>query len=132
MSNIKPDTRVTAQEADADIDSYLALKAIPGYTPHNPAHSVEAATAAYNELLAAEEDVLLAENALAAARDAVMDGRRALRNVILGAKNEVRVIYGVSSNELASLGIKKKSDYARHSSPARKADADTSVAPGNH
>ena len=62
MSNIKPDTRVTAQEADADIDSYLALKAIPGYTPHNPAHSVEAATAAYNELLAAEEDVLLAEN----------------------------------------------------------------------
>ena len=120
MSNIKPDTRVTAQEADADIDSYLALKAIPGYTPHNPAHSVEAATAAYNELRAAEEDVLLAENALAAARDAVMDGRRALRNVILGAKNEVRVIYGVSSNELASLGIKKKSDHARHSSPAKK------------
>lgn len=129
MSNIKPDTRVTAQEADADIDSYLALKAIPGYTPHNPAHSVEAATAAYNELLAAEEDVLLAENALAAARDAVMDGRRALRNVIIGAKNEVRVIYGLSSNELASLGIKKKSDYARHSSPARKSEADTGTTP---
>lgn len=132
MSNIKPDTRVTAQEADADIDSYLALKAIPGYTPHNAAHSVEAATAAYNELRAAEEDVLLAENALAAARDAVMEGRRALRNVILGAKNEVRVIYGVSSNELASLGLKKKSDHARHSSPARKADGDNSAAPGTH
>ena len=129
MSNIKPDTRVTAQEADADIDSYLALKAIPGYTPHNPAHSVEAATAAYNELRAAEEDVLLAENALAAARDAVMDGRRALRNVIIGAKNEVRVIYGLSSNELASLGIKKKSDYARHGSPARKSEADTGTTP---
>ena len=40
MSNIKPDTRVTAQEADDDIDAYLALKAIPGYTPLNPAHSV--------------------------------------------------------------------------------------------
>lgn len=132
MSNIKPDTRVTAQEADADIDAYLALKAIPGYTPHNPAHSVEAATAAYNELRAAEEDVLLAENALAAARDAVMDGRRALRNVIIGAKNEVRVIYGVSSNELASLGIKKKSDYAKHSSPAKKNGGDTSAAPGTN
>lgn len=120
MSNIKPDTRVTAQEADADIDSYLALKAIPDYKPHNPAHSVEAATAAYNELRSAEEDVLLAENALAAARDAVMDGRRALRNVIIGAKNEVRVIYGLNSNELASLGLKKKSDHAKHSSPAKK------------
>lgn len=120
MSNIKPDTRVTAQEADADIDSYFALKAIPDYTPHNPAHSVEAATAAYNELRAAEEDVLLAENALAAARDAVMNGRRSLRNVILGAKNEVRVIYGLNSNELASLGIKKKSEHARHNSPVRK------------
>ena len=32
-----------------------------------------------------------------------------------------------------SLGIKKKSDYARHSSPpARKADGDASAAPGNH
>ena len=129
MSNIKPDTRVTAQEADADIDSYLALKAIPGYTPHNAAHSVEAATAAYNELRAAEEDVLLAENALAAARDAVMEGRRALRNVILGAKNEVRVIYGVNSNELASLGIKKKSDHAKHSSPVRKNGNASGAAP---
>ena len=132
MSNKKPENRENAQQADADIDPSLALKAIPGYTPHNAAHSVEAATAAYNELRAPEEDVLLAENALAAARDAVMQGRRALRNVIIGAKNEVRVIYGVSSNELASLGIKKKSDYARHSSPARKADGDASAAPGNH
>jgi hypothetical protein len=129
MLNIKPDTDVTAPQALADIDSYLALKAIPGYTPHNPAHSVEAATAAYNELRAAEEDVLLAENALAAARDAVMDGRRALRNVIIGAKNEVRVIYGVSSNELASLGIKKKSDYAKHSSPAKKNGNASGAAP---
>lgn len=132
MSNIKPDTRVTAQEADADIESYLALKAIPGYTPHNDAHSIAAATAAFNELRAAEEDVLLAENALAAARDAVMDGRRALRNVIIGAKNEVRVIYGLNSNELASLGIKKKSDYARHSIPAKKTGGDASAAPGTN
>lgn len=132
MLNIKPDTEVTAPQAEADIDSYLALKAIPGYTPHNPAHSVEAATAAYNELRAAEEDVLLAENALAAARDAVMDGRRALRNVILGAKNEVRVIYGVSSNELASLGIKKKSDHAKHSSPVRKNGNASGAAPDAH
>ena len=45
MLNIKPDTEVTAPQAEADIESYLALKAIPGYTPHNAAHSVEAATA---------------------------------------------------------------------------------------
>lgn len=124
MSNINPDTRVTAAQADADVDSYLALKAISGYTPRNPEHSVEAATSAYNELRAAEEGVLLAENALAAARDAVMDARRALRNVVIGAKNEVRVLYGLNSNELASLGIKKKTDHAKHSSPVKKPAAD--------
>ena len=99
MLNIKPDTEVSSAQAEADIDAYLALRAIPGYTPHK------------------------AENALAAARDAVMDARRALRNVMIGAKNEVRVIYGLNSNELASLGIKKKSDHARHASPVRKSAA---------
>ena len=123
MLNIKPDTEVSSAQAEADIDAYLALRAIPGYTPHNAEHSVAAADAAYNELRSAEEDVVLAENALAAARDAVMDARRALRNVMIGAKNEVRVIYGLNSNELASLGIKKKSDHARHASPVRKSAA---------
>ena len=122
-------TRISPQQLKSDIELIRALSGIDGYTPHNPAYSLEAATAALERLDHSETALILAENALAAARDAVMDGRRALRNVIIGAKNEVRVIYGLSSNELASLGIKKKSDYARHGSPARKSEADTGTTP---
>ena len=122
MSNIKPDTRVTAQEADADIDSYLALKAIPGYTPHNPAHSVEAATAAYNELLAAEEDVLLAENALAAARSALLNDRNAVHKIAMGVKDEAVVLFGPDSDQIAALGMKKKSERSRPKRSAKAAE----------
>mgnify|MGYP000134325669 CR=1 FL=1 len=68
MPNINPNTRVSAEQTQANVEAYLALKKIPDYVPINPEHSVEAATLCYEELLAAEEALIHADNAAAAVR----------------------------------------------------------------
>ena len=94
MPNINPNTRVSAEQTQANVEAYLALKKIPDYVPINPEHSVEAATLCYEELLAAEEALIHADNTAAAARDTVRRARWKLQNVIVGAKGEVKVRYG--------------------------------------
>ena len=115
MPNINPNTRVSAEQTQANVEAYLALKKIPDYVPINPEHSVEAATLCYEELLAAEEALIHADNTAAAARDTVRRARWKLQNVIVGAKGEVKVRYGLDSNEVAAIGLKKKSERSKAS-----------------
>ena len=110
MPNINPNTRVSAEQTQANVEAYLALKNIANYVPINAENSIEAATACYEELLAAEEALIHADNAAAAARDTVRHARWKLQNVMVGAKGEVKVRYGLDSNEVAALGLKKKSE----------------------
>ena len=121
MPNINPNTRISADQTQANVEAYLALKKIPDYVPINPEHSVEAATLCYEELLAAEEAIIHADNAAAAARDTLRHARWKLQNVIVGAKGEVKVRYGLDSNEVAALGLKKKSERYKPSSRAKQA-----------
>lgn len=115
MPNINPNTRISADQTQANVEAYLALKKIPDYVPINPEHSIEAATLCYEELLAAEEAIIHADNAAAAARDKLRHARWKLQNVIVGAKGEVKVRYGLDSNEVAAIGLKKKSERSRTS-----------------
>ncbi|WP_153159414.1 hypothetical protein [Zoogloea sp. 1C4] len=94
----------------ADEDAYFALKNIAGYKPSNPEFSVEAATAAYEARQRQREVVALAINALSAARDSLAILDNDLHDVMNGAKNQIRAIYGEDSDELASMGLKKKSE----------------------
>lgn len=123
MTNISPNTRVSAEQTLANIEAYLALKNIPDYVPQNPAHSVEAATAQYNLLRAAEEAAIQADNA-AAARDALRQARWGLQNVIVGVKNEVKARYGLYSDEVAAIGLKKKNEHYKPGTRAKKAKAE--------
>ena len=123
MPNINPNTRVSAEQTQANVESYLALKQIADYVPINPEHSVEAATACYEELLAAEEAIIHADNAAAAARDKLRHARWKLQNVMVGAKGEVKVRYGLDSNEVAAIGLKKKSERTKASKPKKADDA---------
>ena len=115
MPNINPNTRVSAEQTQANVESYLALKQIADYVPINPENSIEAATLCYEELLAAEEAIIHADNAAAAARDTVRHARWKLQNVMVGAKGEVKVRYGLDSNEVAAIGLKKKSERSKAS-----------------
>ena len=102
--------RMPADQVQANIDAYLALKAMPGYKPYNPAFSLEAITACVELLRTAEVNDLHTEHARLAARDAIVAAQWALQDIVVGAKEQVRAIYGPDSDEMVQVGLKKKSD----------------------
>lgn len=109
--------RVSTPILDADENAYLALKTIGGYQPVNPAYAMNVLTTKYDALRAAQEAELNAQNALAAARDAVVAGSWEFHNAMLGVKDQVVAQYGPNSDQVAALGLKKKSE---RKSPVRK------------
>ena len=108
--------RLQAEILQADERAFLAVKATTDYSPANPAYSF-ATLAAKNEALhAAQEAELRAENAFNAARDANVAIQWEYHNLILGVKDQVIAQFGPNSDQVASLGLKKKSE---RKSPAR-------------
>jgi len=109
--------RIEAQVLQADEDALLALKAISDYQPINAAYSLAALTAKHEAMSATQEAELNAQNALAAARDAAVAAQWEYHNTVLGVKVQVAAQYGQDSDQLASLGLKKKSE---RKAPVRK------------
>ena len=105
--------RITNAQIEADTQTIRALKGIPDYKPHNPEYSAEAADAAVERMDATATAVLLAENALAAARTDSILARAGVHSVASGVKDEVTVIYGSDSDQIAAIGLKKKSERNR-------------------
>lgn len=103
--------RLSAQLIDDDVDTYLALKALTDYQPSNPAFSLAATTVAYDKMRGCEETELHAYNAYAAARDATVASQRDFHGQIIGSKGQAKAQYGESSDQVASLGLKKKSEH---------------------
>ena len=113
--------RMPADQVQANIDAYLALKAMPGYKPYNPAFSLEAITAAVELLRTAEVNDLHAEHARLAARDAIVAAQWALQDIVVGAKEQVRAIYGPDSDEMVQVGLKTKSEKKARSRTSKPA-----------
>ena len=101
---------VSAPTLRADEDAYFGLKTIAGYKPPNDAYSLEAVTSAYEAFRAQREAEAIAIKALAATRDALSLTESAFHDVITGAKTQVRALYGEDSDEVAALGLKKRSE----------------------
>ena len=109
--------RLTAQALLADDAALAALKTISGYQAFNPGHTVQALSAKQTVMRAAQEAEVQAQTALDAARDAAVAAQWDYHNGILGAKENVIGQFGSNSNEVAALGLKKKSE---RKAPARK------------
>lgn len=103
-------TRIPTPVLQADNEAYVALKAIPDYQSVNPDYSLVTVARLHENVQATLEAELHAQNTLAAARDAALAAQRAFHEAILGVKNQVKALYGVDSDQLAALGLKKKSD----------------------
>jgi len=58
----------------------------------------------------AQEAETNAQNALAAARDSVTAAEWCFHNLMLGVKDQVIAQYGKDSDQVQSLGLKKKSE----------------------
>ena len=106
-----PSRRISAKELQEDIDAFFALKLIAGYKPHDPGATIEAIAPVVDKIRAKQEALIAHQVALDAMRDDLAAASLELRGKMGVAKNQVRAQFGDDSNEIASLGLKKKSEH---------------------
>lgn len=114
--------RLTPAQIQADRDAYTALQAVAGYAPANPAYTLAALTVAQASLTSAQQAETQAQAAAAAARDDAVAREWEFHNLVLGAKDQIIAQYGKDSNEVQSVGLKKKSEYSRPKPRATKGE----------
>jgi hypothetical protein len=105
--------RLRPAQVTADNDAFASLKKIANYAPNNPAYVVANGTTlqtTHTNTSDAEAQALSAYNT---ARDLAIKAEWAFHNYMLGVKNQVISQFGDDSNEIQSLGIKKKSEYKK-------------------
>jgi hypothetical protein len=98
----------------------VALKSLKGFAPHNKAVLPEAFEAVLKERDARSDVEILKENEASSARDATAKSEKRLRELRKIAREQVSSQYGADSEELASLGLKKASEYKRRTPRAPK------------
>lgn len=103
--------RLPADVLQEDLDTYAAFLALEDYAPSNPQYSRENVIAAKDEMSANQTSEIQKFAVANAQRDTTVDSENLVHNLILGVKIQVKAQYGENSNELQSLGLKKKSDY---------------------
>jgi hypothetical protein len=109
----------------ADKEAFDALKAVEGYAPANPAYSVEAITAKRKAMEDKQTAETQAAAAAAATRDDATSSEWEYHDAMLGAKDQVAAQFGKNSNQYQSLGLKKKSEYAKSTGRRAKTPAAT-------
>jgi len=97
----------------ADVNALSALKNIENYSPINPACRLDNVISQHTDMINKQELETQAEKAWKTARDEANDAEWAYHNIILEVKEQVIAQFGKDSNQLQSLGLKKKSEYKR-------------------
>ena len=104
---------VSGGSAKDELDAHTAYRTVP---------QIAMQWQLYDALLGFDPEQklinLLAES-YEASDDAVVSARRGLQDVILGVKLEAKALYGPSSDQVAALGLKKKSEKAKKSKKAK-------------
>ena len=113
--------RLTPAQLQADTDALTALQTFNDYNPSNAAYAKDAGAAKQSNMKAAQEAELAAQNALDSARDAANTAEWEFHNLMLGFKEQVIAQYGKDSDQVQSLGLKKKSEYKAPKRKTKKA-----------
>lgn len=103
--------RLPPVKLESDEGGFAALQAIKGYTPINPAYSLDAVRAVHVELQSLHSAEAQAAAAAAAARENALAKEWEFHNLMLGVKEQVIAQFGKDSDEVQALGLKRKSDY---------------------
>lgn len=109
--------RLSSKTLTNDRDVLKVLKGMEGYNASSANCSVDSLSALEQDLDAKKEIRLQKEGEAKAARDNEVAAEHAFHQAILGAKSQVRSLFGDNSNELQSIGLKKKTE---RKSPKRK------------
>ncbi|HEX9374309.1 MAG TPA: hypothetical protein VF897_25060 [Roseiflexaceae bacterium] len=105
--------RIRPDDLESDRNALVAIQALDGYTPINPAYRADALAALNAACAEAQQAEIRAQNALAAARNAAIAAEQTFHGAMLGAKVQVIAQFGDDSDAVASLGMKRKSERKR-------------------
>jgi len=95
----------------ADKAAIDACKKIQTYAPANAAYAQTALDASQAALETANTGYNTAKAAFETARDVQVAAEWTRHNLVLGMRTQVKAQFGEDSNELQSVGLKKKSEY---------------------
>jgi hypothetical protein len=116
-----PKKRISPPILQADLDTLAAAHAITNYAPANITYDKEGIEVKRAALAAAQEAERVAQAASDAARDNANAAEWDFHDFTLAVKEQVIAQFGMNSNEVQSLGLKKKSEYkapTRNTPPA--------------
>lgn len=105
--------RISPRILKADEKAYFSLTAFKDYRSTNPACTLACLTETLEAMHLARKKERGLAAALAVSRDAVRAAEWCFHNAMLDAKLQVIAQYGNSSDEIQSLGLKKKSERRR-------------------
>lgn len=108
---MKKRNRLSKKIIQQDREAYAALKGITNYNPSNPAFELTEVAGSEQEMNTKQTEEIQKQAIADAARDASADSEWDFHDMILGAKTQVKAQFGVDSDEYASMGMKKKSEY---------------------
>ena len=103
--------RIRPALLQADQEAHAALNSLSDYNPANPAYGKPIVQSRLETMQAAQEAEVNAQNALASARDMAAAAEWDFHNSMLGVKDQVVAQYGKDSDEVQSMGLKKKSEH---------------------
>ncbi len=109
--------RLSPADLQADIDSYAGLKGLADYAPANAEYTAAKGTT-LKSTMEASQTKEVQDNAVAmASRDQSVMEEWEFHDFVRNAKIQVKAQYGESSDQVQTVGLKKKSEYK---SPKRK------------
>lgn len=114
--------RITSAVLSADREAFDALQGINNYAPANAAYTVAAIKTLRDRLDEAQREATQADAVADAKRAAVRAATADFHDAMIGANVQVEAQFGSNSDEFASLGNKKKSEYK---SPSRRSQKDS-------
>lgn len=94
-----------------DLDAFAALQAIEDYNPSNPAYKLSEGTTVFATMRNEQTLEVQKDAAAEAQRDKAVNSEYDAHDYIQGSKIQVKAQFGENSDEYASLGLKKKSEY---------------------
>ncbi len=115
--------RVTHKTLAQDREVAKVVLGLKDYNPANKEFTIAKLQEALARFEAAEQAEQEALAAAARARDEAISVENAFHDLVLGVKRQVLAQYGDDSDEIASLGLKKKSER-RYGRPRKTAQSD--------
>ena len=107
--------QLSPKELQDDLDSFAGMLGVEGYTPANSDYTMAKGQAILEEMQESETKEVQAYATWQGSRDTKVVKQWAFRDFVRNAKIQFKAQFGEDSNEIQTVGLKKKSEYKKPS-----------------